>query len=133
MKLSLADLGRVSFHDSALLSVEEHPGYIRMEIDVAYVWPSLIGAEEGDSWTLKECSLQCFDVQKNEKEEWDNTLSPKPSSNPSLPIDEILDNEVKGTCLELAGFTHNKNWGVWRIEAREYEFCWKQKEKFIKD
>ena len=131
MKLSLADLGRVSFHDSTLLSVEEKPGYIRMEIDSACVWASLIGAE-GEAWTLQECSLQCFNVVKNEKEEWDDTSTAKSHSNPSLPIDEILDNEVIETCFELAGFTHNKNWGVWRIEAKEFELNWKTQAEFKK-
>jgi len=69
MKLSLAELGRVSFHDATLLSVEERPGFIRMEIDTACVSSRLIGAE-GESWTLWECSLQCFNVVTSEKVEW---------------------------------------------------------------
>jgi hypothetical protein len=119
----------VSFHDSTLLSVEEKPGYIHMEIDSACVRSSLIGAE-GEAWTLQECSLQCYGVEKNEKEEWDDTRTAKPCSNPSLPIEQILENEVIGTCFELAGFTLNNNWGVWRIEAKEYDLNWKTKVEF---
>ena len=132
MKLKLDDFRSVSFHDSTLLKIEERPEYIRMEINTVCVRLP-INDSEGKVWTLYDCSLECFGVSKNEKAEWDDTRSAKPPSDPSLPIDEILDTEVKGDFLELAGFTRDKNWGVWRFIAQTYELNWKTQEEFKRD
>ena len=100
-----------------------------MQIDGAQIGLPL-NDPQGKTWNLHECLFECFGVSKNEKEEWDRNGSAKPPSDSSLPIDEILDDEVKGSFYELAGYTHDKQWGVWRIEAQEFELNWKTKEEF---
>jgi hypothetical protein len=81
---------------------------------------------------VHDCRFECFDVRRSEKEEWDDTRTPKPHSEPAYPIEELLDEEVVDGCLVFGGFTRKKHWGIWRIEAIEYSLTWRARDEFKK-
>jgi len=132
MKTTTEQLSSVSFHDAMVQHIEERPGYICLDIDSAFIGPQHPDAE-GKEWTAHDCRFECFDVLRSEKEEWDDSQSAKPHSEPDRPIEELLDEEVVDGCLVLSGFTRKNNWGVWRIKAREFVLTWRERHEFKKN
>ena|SRR5688572_3059592 len=131
MKFTPVQLSSLSFHDATVQRIEERPDYISISIDFAFIGPPH-PESEGKEWTVRDCLFECFGVRKSEKEEWDDTRAPKAHTEPQYPIEELLDEEVVDGCLVLGGFTRKRNWGIWRIEAREYSLSWKARDEFKK-
>ncbi|WP_309400110.1 hypothetical protein [Cerasicoccus maritimus] len=129
MELTLQDLNHVSFHDGSLESIEEKPDYIRMTIDSGAYGPPLLESE-GKEWIIKDCVFECIGVTKNEKELWKDTKEALPFPDDSIPIDEIQTEDVKNGCYEIGGFHKNKDWAVWRIQARKFKLTFQTKEEF---
>ncbi|MBK1880737.1 hypothetical protein [Pelagicoccus mobilis] len=129
MELTLQDLKHLNFHDGTLESVEEVGSHIRMSIDSGAFGPPLDGSE-GKQWIIRDCVFECFGVTRNEKELWKDTKEPSQFPDGSLPIDEILNEDIKNDCYEMSGFHENQDWAVWRIQAQKFKLTYQTKTEF---
>ena len=126
MKLTLSDFPSFSFHDSPVRQISESEDRIIIALDFAYIRPPIEEAG-GKLWKLSNCSLVCRAVQKNEKEEWTDTVEAREHTTPERPIEEVQHEEVLDGCLALSGFTQNNNWGVWRIQAEDFDLAYQER------
>ncbi|MCH6259266.1 hypothetical protein MLD52_22120 [Puniceicoccaceae bacterium K14] len=129
MNLFLQDLNHLNFHDGTLESIEEDGSHIRMVIDSGAFGPPLEGAK-GKQWLIYNCVFECFGVTKNEKKLLKEVNEGSKCLENALPIDEILDQDIRDGCFELSGFHVSKEWAVWRIRAQHFKLTYQSKSEF---
>tara|TARA_B110000037_G_C16998157_1_gene455938 strand:+ start:346 stop:786 length:441 start_codon:yes stop_codon:yes gene_type:complete len=129
MKLKLKDTQSINFRNTSIRSIQEDHGHLCFSIDKVVIEPP-IKTFWAKNWMARDCTFVCKSLNKNQIERWINGTIQSETYLHECPITDLINVERKNNCLVLSGFSSDRNWVVWQIEASEYELNWNSIEEY---